>query len=114
MSVQDLDGRQGYLLFLNDGCFGSVLWDSRQPMPLSFKDDVGNVALGNAALGNAALGTATLGTVALGSTVLGKSLINQPPVQCLLDHLLGRSFSFVSQSLVRSFSEGKAIEYCNH
>ena len=60
-------------------------------MPLSFKDDIGNAALGNAAL--------------------GKSLINQPLVQCLLDHLLGRSFSFVSQSLVRSFSGEKAIEY---
>ena len=83
-------------------------------MPLSFKDDIGNAALGNTALGNAALGTAALGTVALGSTVLGKSLINQPLAQCLLDHLLGRSFGFVSQSLVRSFSGGKAIELYNY
>ena len=86
-----------------------MLWDNRQPMPLSFKDDIGN-----AALGNVALGTAALGTVALGSIVLGKSLINQPLTQCLLDHLLGRSFSFISQSLVRSFSGGKAIKYCNY
>ena len=73
-------------------------------MPLSFKDNIGNTALG----------TAALETVALGSTVLEKGLINQPLVQYLLDYLLGRSFSFVSQSLVRSFSGGKAIEYCNH
>ena len=85
-------------------------------MPLSFKDDIGNAALGttalgNAALRNAALGTTALGTVALGSIVLRKSLINQPLAQCLLDHLLRRSFSFVSQSLVRSFSGEKVIEY---
>ena len=55
-------------------------------MPLSFKDDIGNAVLENVALGNAALG----------NVVLGKSLINQPLVQCLLDHLLGRSFGFIS------------------
>ena len=65
-------------------------------MPLNFKDDIGNIALGNIALGNAAL---------------KKNLINQPLVQCLLDHLLERSFSFISQSLVRSFSGGKVIKY---
>ena len=65
-------------------------------MPLSFKDDIGNAALKNTALGNAAL---------------GKNLINQPLVQCLLDYLLKRSFSFINQSLVRSFSKKKAIKY---
>ena len=65
-------------------------------MPLSFKDDIGNAALGNTALGNA---------------VLGKSFINQPLVQYLLEYPLRKSFGFVSQSLVRSFSGGKAIKY---
>ena len=60
-------------------------------MPLSFKNNIGNITLKNAAL--------------------KKSLINQPLVQYLLDYLLGRSFSFISQFLVRSFSGGKAIEY---
>ena len=60
-------------------------------MPLSFKDNIRNAALRN--------------------TALGKSLINQPLIQYLLDHLLGRNFSFISQSLVRSFSKKKAIEY---
>ena len=78
-------------------------------MPLSFKDNIGNIALRNTALG-----TAALKTIALGSIVLEKDLINQPLVQYLLDYLLGRSFSFISQSLVRSFSGGKAIEYYNY
>ena len=65
-------------------------------MPLSFKNNIKNTALGNIALGNIAL---------------KKSLINQPLVQYLLNYLLKRSFSFISQSLVKSFSREKAIEY---
>ena len=78
-------------------------------MPLSFKDNIGNIALENTVLG-----TAALGTIALENIVLGKSLINQPLVQYLLDYLLGRSFNFISQSLVRSFSGEKAIKYYNY
>ena len=74
-----------------------------QPIAPSSKDNIktaalrstalGTIALGSTALGTTALGSTALGSTALGSVVLGKSLINQPLIRCLLDYLLGRSFS---------------------
>ena len=69
----------------------SVIKNSHQPLPLSFKNNIRTAALGNAAL--------------------GRNLINQPLIQYLLDHLLRKSFSFISQSLVRGFRGEEVIEH---
>ena len=99
MSIQDLNRREDHLLLLNnrgvracvDFSISSVIKNSHQPLPLSFKNEVRTAALGN--------------------TALERNLINRPLTQCLLDHLLRKSFGFISQSLVRSFRGEEAMEH---
>ena len=77
-----------YLQLPNNGGIGCVIRTVDQSIPLTFKNNIGTVALetavlgttalGTTALGTAALGTVALGTVALGNMALGKSFINYP------------------------------------
>ena len=77
MSIQDLNKELNQLL-QNDGGIGSITAANHRPLPLRLQEDIRT----------AALKTTILKTTVLRTAALGKSLINQPLVQCLLDHLL--------------------------
>jgi len=82
LSASGLSGGLSHLQLLSDGGIGCVITVDRSIL-LSLEKYIRNLALGT---------------------------VDQPLARILMDQLLARSFGFVDQSLVRSFSRGEAME----